>query len=219
MMKFGTDRDFHSNSEIRLLGMERAIAQYQFSAQHRKEKFKGKIDEHTKLFIKGLGNEISFLSSFKELLFNSRELLEITLTKLNKMTSGSACRTSRNFLSFAKNMMKDDYDASGLETVKFLKTNITYVFHIRKARNEIKNNPANIEFLYNTKRFEAHFRVPINLDEKELIPYLDIQNKDEALKNMAYYCTYRLDEIFPEMLQFWHMCLAFLEKDVKALTT
>jgi len=136
------------------------------------------------LFIKGLGNEINFLSAFKELLFNSRELLDITLTKLNRVTSASACRTSRNFLSFARNMMKDDYDVSGLETVKFLKTNITYVFHIRKVRNEIKNNPANIEFLYNTNRFEAHFRVPINPDENDLIPYLDIQNKDEALKNM-----------------------------------
>jgi len=218
MMKFGTDKDFHSNSEIRLLAMERAVAQYQFSAQHHREKYKGKIDEHTKLFIKGLGNEINFLSAFKELLFNSRELLDITLTKLNRATSASACRTSRNFLPFAKNMMKDDYDVSGLETVKFLKTNITYVFHIRKVRNEIKNNPANIEFLYNTNRFEAHFRVPINPDEKDLIPYLDIQNKDEALKNMAYNCTYLLDEVFPEMLQFWHMCLAFLEKDVKALT-
>ncbi len=217
-MKFGTDKDFHSNSEIRLLAMERAVAQYQFSAQHHREKYKGKIDEHTKLFIKGLGNEINFLSAFKELLFNSRELLDITLTKLNRATSASACRTSRNFLPFAKNMMKDDYDVSGLETVKFLKTNITYVFHIRKVRNEIKNNPANIEFLYNTNRFEAHFRVPINPDEKDLIPYLDIQNKDEALKNMAYNCTYLLDEVFPEMLQFWHMCLAFLEKDVKALT-
>lgn len=212
-MKFGTDKDFHSNSEIRLLAMERAIAQYQFSAQHYKEKFKGKIDEHTKLFIKGLGNEINLLSAFRELLFNSREILDITLMKLNKVTSTSACRTSRDFLSFAKNMMKGDYEASGLETVKFLKTNITYIFHIRKVRNEIKNNPANIEFLYNTNRFEAHFRVPINLNEKELIPYLDIQNKDEALQNMAYYCTYLLDEIFPEMLQFWRMCLALLDKD------
>lgn len=176
-MKFGTDKDFHKNSEIRLLAMERAIAQYQFSAQHYKEKFKDKIDLYTKLYIKGLGNEINFLSAFRELFFNSRELLDITLIKLNKVTSASACQTSRNFLTFAKAMMRGDYDASKLAVVKFLKININFIFQLRKVRNEIKNNPANIEFLYKN-RFEAHFRVPINPDEKELIPYLDIQNKE-----------------------------------------
>lgn len=76
-MELGRPEDFHDNKKIRFLAIERAIAQYQFSAEHHKAKFQDKIDEHTKLFIKGFGNEINFLSCFKELFFNSRELVNI----------------------------------------------------------------------------------------------------------------------------------------------
>lgn len=217
-MEFGRPEDFHDNSKIRLLAIERAIAQYQFSAQHYKAKFQDKIDAHTKLFIKGLGNEINFLSAFRELFFNSRELLDILLIKLNKETATHGCQTARSFLPFAKQMMRGDYDRNSLATITFLKTNITYIFHIRKVRNEIKNNPSNIKFRYVTDHFEAYFKVPIKSDEKELIQYVDIKNKEESVRNMAYHCTYILEKLFPEMLQFWNICLSTLDNDIQALT-
>ena len=217
-MEFGRPEDFHNNIKIRLLAIERAIAQYQFSAQHHKAKFQDKIDEHTKFFIKGLGNEINFLSCFKELFFNSRELLDILLAKINKETEGRDFQTAKSFLPFAKKMMNGGYDVSNLAIIEFLKTNITYIFHIRKVRNEIKNNPSNIKFRY-VNRFEAYFKVPIKEDELELIKFLDIKNKDEALKNKSYNFTYILDEIFPEMLQFWDVCFSILDNDIKALTS
>jgi hypothetical protein len=216
-MKLGRPEDYHNNIKIRLMAIERAIAQYQFSAQHHKATFQNKIDEHTKLFIRGLGNEINFLSAFKELFFNSRELLDILLLKLNKVSATRGVQTARHFLPFAKQMMKGNYDNLKLSTIDLLKTNITYIFHIRKIRNEIKNSPSKILFRYND-RFEAYFIITINPDEKELIPFIEIANKEEALKNMSYNCVYILDNIFPEMLQFWQTCLAILDKDIKALT-
>lgn len=218
MTEFGRPEDFYDNIKLRLLTIERAIAQYQFSARHYKGQFQDKIDQHTTLFIKGLGNEINFLSSFKELFFNSRELLDILLIKLNKVTTGRDIQTSRNFLSFAKQMMKGNYDRLNFSSITFLKTNITYIFYIRKVRNEIKSYPSNIKFRYNTNHFEAYFKVPIKTDEKELIPLLDLKNKNEALANMSYQCVYVLDELFPEMLHFWHTCFSFLDKDINALT-
>lgn len=126
------------------------------------------------------------------------------------MTARTAKQTPRDFLSFAKKMMKGDFDESGLEIIKFLKTNITYIFHIRKVRNEIKNDPSNIEFIFKTDHFEARFKVPIKNDEKDLVQYLDIENKDKAITNKSYLCTYILDAIFPEMLKFWNTAFAIL---------
>ena len=111
-------------------------------------------------------------------------------------------------------MMKGDFDDSGLKIIKFLKTNITYLYHIRKVRNEIKNNPATIEFLFKTDHFEARLKVPIKDDEIDLVQYLDILNKDKAVRNKSYLCTYKLDVIFPEMLEFWNTALSILEDDV-----
>ena len=217
-MEFGSPENFRDNIEVRLLLIEKAIAQYQFSAKHLKTQFEDKIDQHTSFFVKGLGNEINFLSSFKELFFNSRELLDALLAKLNSETTGRDSQTAQKFLPFSKKMMKGDYDSNNLATIEFLKTNITYIFHIRKVRNEIKNSPSNVKFRY-ANRFEAYFKVPIKDDELELIKFLDIENKDEALRNKFYYCTYKLDEIFPEMLLFWKSCFSILDNDINALTS
>ena len=54
-MEWGRPEDFLNNTNIRLRAIERSIAQFDFSADHFKKKYKDKIDEHTKLFIKGLG--------------------------------------------------------------------------------------------------------------------------------------------------------------------
>jgi hypothetical protein len=109
--------------------------------------------------------------------------------------------------------MKGEYDQLGLSIVSFLKNNITYIFHIRKIRNEIKNQPSNITFRFVTNHFEAYFWIPIMKDEVELIQFLDIKHKDEAMTKMAYHCTYNLDELFPEMLSFWKTCFSILDKD------
>ncbi|MBF0555830.1 MAG: isochorismatase family protein [Nitrospirae bacterium] len=218
IVRLGRHENFHNNVEIRLLSIEKAIADYHLLAQRHKAKFQDKIDEHTVLFLKGLGNDIAFLSCFKELFFNSRELLDILLTKLNKVTDSSKFQTSKKFLVFAREMMRGKYDGSNLAIIKFLKTNIMYIFQIRKVRNEIKNNPSNIDIRY-VNKLEAVFEVPINNDEKELVQYLDIENKDEAVKKGYYNCTYFLDEIFPQMPLFWRTCLSILDDDIKALTT
>lgn len=218
-MKLGKPNDYLEKRSVRLRSIDRAIAQYRFSASELKKRFADKLDEHTALFLKGFGNEVNLLSAFRDLFFNSRELLDLLLLELNKATVGTATQTPRNFLPFAKKLMRGVFDQMELPTLTFLKTNITYVFHIRKVRNEIKNNPANIEFVFNTDHFEARFRVPIKADEVEFVQYLDIANKDEAVRNMSYRCTYILDAIFQEMLEFWKTAFALFDIDIKHLTS
>ena len=60
-MKLGKPNDFGNARSIRIRAIERAIAQYQFSAQGIKKSFADRLDEHTVLFLKGLGNEINLL--------------------------------------------------------------------------------------------------------------------------------------------------------------
>lgn len=164
-----------------------------------------------------MGTEIDFLSCFKELFFNSRELLDLLLSKLSRGTEGYDFQTTKKFLPFAKKMMNGKYDGSNLEIIRVLKENITYIFHTRKVRNEIKNSPSNINFRY-VNRFEAYFRIPINNDEIELVQYIDVKNKEEALRNKSYHFTYILDEIFPEMQRFWNICFSIFERDMKILS-
>ncbi len=54
-----------------------------------------------------------------------------------------------------------------------------------------------------TDKVIAKFELPIAKDETELIQYLDIKNKDQALARGSYSCQLTLDEYFPEVIQFW----------------
>ena len=213
-MEFGKPEDFLNNTNIRFRAIDRAISQFEFSTNHFRKQFKDQIDEDTSLFIKGLGNEVNLLSCFRDLLFNSRELLDLLLFRLNQITSDLNIQTSRKFLSFLKTMIKGEYDQNNLAIINLLKTNITYIFHIRKIRNEIKASPSNIKFRLNTNRLESYFTIPIKDDEVELIQYLDIKNKEDALRKKSYDCVFILDEYFPEMLQFWNTCFSILKNDL-----
>ena len=98
--------------------------------------------------------------------------------------------------------MSGQYDDCNLPILDFLKTNISYIFHIRKFRNEIKNSISNIEFLFETDKFIAKFEIPVARGETELIQYLDI-NKNLALERSSYFCKLILNEYFPEIIKFW----------------
>lgn len=203
---------FFDNDSLRIEMLKRASGNFSNIRNHYFSQLDGKLDEYTKLFIKGYGNDLDLLSCFRGLLFNSRELLDSLLKRLNKLTKNKTVASSRNFLNFANKLMAGDYDNLGLEIIQFLKLNITYLFHIRKIRNEIKNNIANIKFRFVTDHFEAYFEVPIENDEMGLIKYLDINNKEDALKNRSYHCTLILDKYFPEMLNFWETTFSILSK-------
>jgi hypothetical protein len=219
MMKLGRPEQFLDKVGIRLKAIDRAIAQYQFSANTLKKPLEKNVDEHTSLYLKGLGNEINLLSALRELFFNSRELLEVLLGWLSRLTAKSKSQTPKDFIPFSKRLMRGDFDHFELPIFDFLKTNITYIFHIRKIRNEIKSDPASIEFLYNTNHFEARLPVPIESEEVELIQYLDISNRDEALQNKYYGATYNLDVLFPEIREFWNTALAIYRESEAVLTS
>ena len=200
MVKFGSPELFKKDHKVRFDQILYANQRFQEITAAKKEQVKDKVDKHTTLFIKGYGTDTELISCFRELLFNSRELLDSLLFYINMATDN---KTSKRFLPFAKSLVKGNYDSFGLEIISFLKQNFTYVFHIRKFRNEIKNKVSNIEFLLITNQIAARFQVPIHADEKELIEFLDINNKDQALKNGSYYCQVILTEYFPEITEFW----------------
>jgi len=203
----------HSDIEIRMKSLISANERFKVCREGINRQVGDKIDEHTKLFIKGYGNSPELISCFRELFFNSREMLDYLLITLNKATKSETIQTSRKFLPFCRSMMNDDYNVLNMPLINFLKTNITYVFHIRKVRNEIKNRVSNVKFRFVTDHIESYFRVPIASDEKEIIKFLDIENKEEAVRNNGYHCVFNLDVIFPEMVEFWKTALSYLGKN------
>ncbi|MEH2360841.1 hypothetical protein [Nostoc sp.] len=202
-MRFGQPHQFLEKDDVRLASINRAIAQFKFSAEQLKEPYLHRVDEHTVLFIKGFGNEINLLSAFRDIYFNSRELLDLLLGRISQQTASSGNQTPKDFLPFAKRLMRGDFDNFNLEIISFLKTNINYIFHLRKIRNEIKKNPSSVEFLFNTDHFEARMSLPIDKSDYELLEHLDIANLDAAKMKFSYACVINLDIAFPEMLEFW----------------
>lgn len=204
MFKLGDPKNFSNNRRLRFEQIKLANKRFVQIKAQRLARISAKIDKSAKLYIKGCGNDAELISCFRELLFNSRELLDSLIYDIHKKTQE---KTKKNFLQFAKKLMKNEYDNLKLDVISVLKTNITYIFHIRKFRNEIKSNISNIEFRFvyrsNTNYFQATFRVPIKPDEKELIPFLDIKNKKAAIERNSYRCTISLDKYFPEMVAFW----------------
>lgn len=200
MVQFGIPKLFKNDHILRFEQLEYANKRFTKIAIAKNNEVKDKVDKYTKLFIKGYGNDQDLISCFRELLVNSRELLDSLLFYINKATKNN---TKKSFLPFAKSLMNGQYDKNALPILNFLKTNITYIFHIRKFRNELKNKISNIEFLLVTNRIVAKFELPIAKDETELIPYLDIENRDQALARGSYFCQLTLNEYFPEVIQFW----------------
>lgn len=207
--KIGRPEIFIKDHKIRFTQIQYANQRFNVIRSNKEKHLTCNIDQYTKLYIKGLGNDSELVSCFRELLFNSRELLDSLLFYISKTTNR---KTSCKFLLFVKQLMENSYDKFNLKILNFLKNNITYIFHIRKFRNEIKTKISNIEFIYVTNHIEARFTVPIKNGEKILIQHLDINNKDEAIKNNSYSCILNLDKYFPEMVKFWETVFTIMEK-------
>jgi hypothetical protein len=207
MFKIGRPEDFLNKRDMLFDQIIYANKKFDLIKKNKLKEIEDKLDEHTVFFLKGYGTDRELASCFRELFFNGRELLDLLLHYIHKKADR---RTSKKFLPFAKNLMKNKYDQINLDIIKFLKVNITFIFNIRKIRNEIKNNISNIEFMFNRDHFEARFKVPIKSEEEELIPCLDVNNKDKAIENNSYSCVIILDEYFPEMIQFWRHIFTYL---------
>ncbi len=200
--------ELKTDIEIRMNSLNLANSRYIQCRNAIVKQLGNKIDQHTVLFLKGYGNNPELISCYRELMFSSRELFDYLLLNLNRNTSNTGTQTNKSFVPFCKALMANVYDNIGFDIIQFLKTNITFVFHIRKVRNEIKNRIGKIRFRFVTNHIDAYFRVAIASDEKALIPFLDIENIDEAIARSGYYCTFNLDSYFPEMVAFWKAALS-----------
>ncbi|TWO66639.1 hypothetical protein FN976_26340 [Caenimonas sedimenti] len=202
-MKLGRPEQFHDKFALRMRSIERSIAQYQFSAAALRKPFESTLDEHTALLLKGFGNDVNLLAAIRELLFPSRELLDAYLGRIAASTASSGTQTARDLVPFLKRLLAGDYDKMKQPIFDFLKMNASYVFHIRKFRNQIKTDPSSAEFNFNTDHFEMRMSLPVKAEDEAILPHLEIANLDEALRNRRYMSTLNLDVYFPEMLQFW----------------
>ena len=212
-MQFGRPEQFMDKVGVRLAGLDRAIAQFQFSSEALIAPHRHKIDENVVMYVKGFGNEINLLSAFRDLYFNSRELLDYLLGRLNAGTSGSNTQTPRDFLPFFRRLIRGEFDALNLATITFLHDNRNFIFHIRKIRNLIKNDPSAIEFIYNTNEFQARMQLPLEQSDRELLPALEIEDQQDALERGSYFATIKLGIAFPEMKAFWQAALQRLSSD------
>lgn len=199
-MPLGRPEMFHDKVTIRLRAIDRAIAQYQFSASALRKPFSSRVDEHTVMFVKGFGNEVNLLSATRELFFASRELLDVYLGRLSAATKNSGNQTPKDCLRFLTQLASGQLDSLSHPAVAFFKTNLSYVFYIRKVRNELKSNPSNAEFFFNTDHFELRLPITLSKDEQPLFPYLETAAK---VANDAYVVRLNLDIYFPEVREFW----------------
>lgn len=198
---------------VRLAGLDRAIAQFQFSSETLIAPHRDKIDDTVTLYIKGFGNEINLLAAFRDLYFNSRELLDYLLGRLSAGTSGTKNQTPRDFLPFFRRLVHGEFDSLNLTTINFLYHNRSFVFHIRKIRNLVKNDPSAVEFIYNTDEFQARMQLPLEQSDHGLLEALDIPNQQDALARGSYFVTLNLGIAFPEMKAFWQAALQGLSSD------
>lgn len=109
-MKLGRPEQFQDKFSLRMQSMERAVAQYQFSAAALRQPFDATLDEHTALFLKGFGNEVNLLAATRELLFPSRELLDAYLGRIAAATAQSGTQTARDFVPFLNKLLAGAYD-------------------------------------------------------------------------------------------------------------
>lgn len=202
-MQLGRSESFLTKSTVRLAAIDRAIAQFAHSSTQLIAPYRHMVDEHTEMYLKGFGNEINLLAAFRDLYFNSRELLDLLLGQISAKTRASGSQTPKDFLPFLRALAAGDLERHKLEILGFLKENITYIFHIRAIRNEIKKDPSAVAFNFNTDHFEARMELPVRESEKALFQHLEIKSIDEALENGRYLCAINLNLAFPEMKAFW----------------
>lgn len=201
-----------SDNQIKIESLRKSLSDYEKIKQQRLAELGNKIDKNTTFFLKGYGNDIDLTRYMREFMFNVREILDSLLAILNNLTANERVAISGDFMQFLKKLAKGNYDNIDLDILRFIKTNISYVFQIRKIRNEIKNNISNIKFRLVNKDLQAYFMLSLEDSEIELLPFLDIRNREEAIKNMSYHATIILDKYFPELIEFCNIILEKMQK-------
>lgn len=198
-MKIGKPKLFASDNRIRFNQIRHANDRFNYIKEIKRQEIANNIGSSTVLYVKGYGNDPDFIGCFRDLLFNSRELLDSLILKIHRETEG---KTKRSFVPFIKNLMLDKYDAHGLSIIELLKENISFIYQMRAMRNEIKAKVSGLEFRFVTNHFELTITHPLKEEDVFFLPYFDI-NTERAIEDKAYSSIIILDEYFPEVVRFW----------------
>jgi len=212
-MRIGRPEQFKNKVSVRLEAIDLAASQYRISASKLLEGIQTPDEGKVVLFVKGFGNEATLLTTVRELYFNSRELLDYVLGRLNSATQGKPHQTPRDFLPFLRKLTRGELDSHQLNTLFILKKSAGFIFHIRKIRNLIKSDPSRIEFVFNTTGFEAHMRLPLDKCDEELAHLLNIHDLEQAVANGSYGAIVKLDKAFSGLRTFWDAVLLQMSAD------
>lgn len=154
------------------------------------------------------GNEPRAISCLKESIFESKDLLDLLLVKLNKADS----RVPKKYDKFIIGLAKGDFDQYKKikKEINFLKQSIRFIHSLREIRNRLKLNYHNIQiFLINQKYF-AKMDLKLSPTCLKIIDYqkiMQIKNYDEALENGKYYVQIDIEKEIEEELQFWEFLI------------
>jgi hypothetical protein len=215
-MKIGRPEQFFTNEDLRLMEIDRAIAGYKDLAPRLIEPLKKDLSEAV-VYIKGFGNEIRLLTAFRTLIFPCRELLDLLLGKISRLTAGTKTQTPKDVIPFLKRLLAGEFDHFDLPIFEFLKTNATYIFCIRKMRNALKSNPASFEFYYDTDHFTVKIEVPVSDDELGIAQKLEIKEMEQLIAEKKYTIRCNLDKFFPEINSFLQQTYRVLNESEQLL--
>lgn len=211
MFRLGMPAYFKDSREVRMEQIALANTRFQSLRNDLYDRYiRSQIDAYTVCYIKGFGNHPETLSCMTDALIHSRVLIDDVLHQISKQTQNSGQQTSSDFMKFSRALAGGKYDGVKSEALLFIKANYSYVFHIRKIRNEIKNKLHGMDISYRHPHFFAECRVPLDSNDRELVSLLDICNVDEAIKNNGYTITINLDQYLPELLEFWNTVFPLL---------
>ena len=108
------------------------------------------------------------------------------------------------------NLMNGSYNGLGLEVLDIMKGDPSFFFNLRKMRNALKDDPTCVEFHLNTRRIVAKMKIRLLPSERDLFMLTEVKNKDECLKNNAYFVDLKLHEYFESTAQAWRRLLGSL---------
>ena len=179
-MMFGPQELFHNNVQLRLYSMNEASKSHntrllEFQIQHQLS-LSPRPGLSATFYMKGKGNDPRLLNDTKTIYFGVRELVDVYIERLSKVTKSSPTPTSRDISTFFKNALAGNYDGLKSPFIDFFKAEASGILMCRKIRNTLKKSPANAQFIF--------MRDPSNGDHIMMKIELHMDNADTLLLSL-----------------------------------
>jgi hypothetical protein len=173
VVQFGRDEQFDDNRTIRLKAIELSIESYARTATKLREQDIDPILQFlTPPFFVMLphGTQPNLLADVKANYFASRELLDHYMGRLWAATRCDPSRTPNDFTKLAQKLVAGEYANRPEPIFDWLRKNIAHLYMIRAVRNELKLNPSNASFQFQTDHCEMKISLPFAPGDEVYLP-------------------------------------------------